>query len=324
MAVSSSKRIVRTGRGIVVAVLALVIVVMMLGHELLPNIGGIVSLGENVLPWIGVLIVVLAVVALFLGSRVGLAGVLVAAIVWAILFVPGMLPAASASTGSAGSPSSESSDSSGSPGLTIASENVEAGNGDAAGLARDLASRHPDLIALQELDGDSRAAVADEIDGDYPYNAIVGTVGLWSTMPIDETQQLDLGLGWNRALWADIETGSGLTRVYVVHLASVRVGQQDDRDTMIEQLAATLAADESERLVVVGDFNTATTDRAFSTLTDAVPEPARTEFGLGFTWPSFFPIVRLDHVLVRGYDVARNVVLEPNGSDHRGILIALS
>jgi vancomycin resistance protein VanJ len=303
----SIARAARGPRGIAIGVLALLVGALILWHGLLPDVGGSASLIETFLPWLGGGILVLGVAALLRFSLLGGLCVAVAAGIWSLTFGPAMLPgmATGATT------------------LTVASENIRAGNPAAGAIAADLAAKHPDVIALQELDATSRAAVAAALDMTYPYSQVVGTVGVWSRIPITGEQRLDLGLGWDRALWVELDTPGTPTRVYAVHLASVRPGQYQKRDTMLANLTSTLKNDRSPRVVVVGDFNSASTDREFTPLTQVVHEAPQSDLGFGFTWPARFPVARLDHALTRGLTTVTSTVLPDNGSDHRGILIGM-
>jgi len=297
----------RGPRGIVVGLLALMTGALLLWHDLLPNIGGSASLVETFLPWLGVFIVVLGVAALVRLSVFGTLCVAAAAAVWGTLFLPTFLPGMHA----------------GAPSLTVASENIHAQNSAAGSIAKDLADRAPDVIALQELDATSRETVSAVLAPGYPHSAIVGTVGLWSKYPISDEQRLDLGLGWDRAVRVDLDTPGTPTRVYAVHIASVRPGAYQSRDTMLAELAETVKADDSAKLIVVGDFNTASTDRKFQPLLSTLTEAPDNTLGFGFTWPAEFPVARLDHVLVRGLTNVTSDVLADNGSDHRGILVGV-
>ncbi|UAJ81189.1 endonuclease/exonuclease/phosphatase family protein [Leifsonia sp. ZF2019] len=302
-----SSRTRRRPRGVLTGIAALAVAALLLWHGMLPDIGGAASLVESFLPWAAALIAVLGLSALFRLSLFAGLGVATAAAVWWSLFGTAMLPAASV----------------GAPAFTVVSENIRAGNPEAASIARDLAARSPDLIALQELDATTRSAVSDVLDPAYPYRAIVGTVGLWSTHPLSGEQRLDLGLGWDRALRVDVDTPGGITRVYAVHLASVRPGESATRDEMLKELSGTIAGDDATRLLVIGDFNTATTDRTLAPLLTQLGEKPDSELGLGFTWPASFPAARLDHALTRGLATVSSVVLPENGSDHRGIEVGL-
>ncbi len=297
----------RSPRGVAVGILALAAGALLLGHGLLPDVDGTASLVETFLPWVGLLILLLGLAAVVRLSLFGGLCVAVAAAIWASQFLPAALPRTGA----------------GAPSLTVASENIRAGNRAAGAIARDLASRQPDVIVLQELDATSRRTIAGVLATAYPDSAVVGTVGVWSRFPLTHERPLDLGLGWDRALSVDVQGPGASTRLYAVHLASVRIGRYLSRDTMLTQLSATVKTDPSPRLLVVGDFNTASTDRTFKPLLSELTEAPGSALGFGFTWPAAFPVARLDHALVRGLTTLSNSVLPDNGSDHRGILVSL-
>jgi len=291
----------------VLGLIALAVGALLLWHDAIPDRGGVMGLVESVLPWLGILIVVFAIVAAVRRSAFVGIGALVSAIVWASLFGPQLVPHRGGGT----------------PRLTVVSENVDADNGDPAATVADLAARHPQVIALQELTPTSTAAALAGLDSAYPHHYIVGTVGVWSDLPLSHGQSLTLGLGWKRALRVDVETDAGTVRLYALHAASLRPGQFAKRDEMLSSLAATLRADTSQRVVALGDFNAASTDRAFRQLLGTVDEPRTSQWGLGFTWPAQFPVARVDHVLERGLEVASSLVLPANGSDHRPIEVGL-
>ncbi|GAA4171394.1 endonuclease/exonuclease/phosphatase family protein [Gryllotalpicola koreensis] len=302
-----ARRLSRLVADAVLGVLALAVGGLLLWHGAIPDRAGIMGLVESVLPWFGILIVFFAVVAAVRRSAFVGIGALVSAIVWAALFVPQLTP----------------HQGSGEASLTVISENVDADNPDPGKTVASLAARHPQVIALQELTDTSAQAALTTLDGQYPHHYLVGTVGVWSELPLSHGQSLTLGLGWKRALSVDVKTDAGTVRVYALHAASLRPGEFAQRDTMLGTLAATLRADHSPRLIAVGDFNAASTDRSFRQLLATVDEPRTSQWGLGFTWPAHFPVARVDHILERGLDVVSSVVLPPNGSDHRPIEVGL-
>ena len=298
----------RTNLAIVLGSLALAAVLIF--HTLVPDVAGLGLLVDNGLPWLGLLIIPL-VLASFL-SRKGKPwlAIGVPVLVWALLFVPGIVPhsgpALSANT------------------LTVASQNVAAESGTAAESATALAATGANVIALQEMDADAIAAASDVLDEQYPYSFSVGTVGVWSTMPLINAQAWDLGLGWQRAVAADIETPTGLVSIYVLHAPSARPWSHDDRDTVLHNLADVLPNDLNERVIVVGDFNATVKDRALSGISDLVSEPNQSGGGFGFTWPASAPIARLDHLMQKGMTVASNTTLKAGDSDHLAILTTLN
>ncbi|WP_162138917.1 endonuclease/exonuclease/phosphatase family protein [Gryllotalpicola ginsengisoli] len=286
---------------------ALAVGALLLWHRAIPDVEGVMGLLESVLPWFALVILFFGVLAAVRRSAFIGVGALVSAIVWAAVFVPQLMP----------------EENSGRASVTVISENLDAGNGDPAATVRAIADRHPDVIALQELTSATSPVVVKALEGRYPHHVLVGTVGVWSTLPLTGEQSLTLGLGWKRALRVDVVTRAGVVRLYSLHAASLRPGEFRQRDEMLDNLGRTLRADDAKRLIALGDFNAASTDRAFTELLSTVHEPHTSSFGFGFTWPAALPVARVDHVLERGLTVVSSRVLPANGSDHRGIEVGL-
>jgi vancomycin resistance protein VanJ len=313
---TSTTRRLSTGRrafnAVVVATSLLLAAVIVL-HNFVPDIGGLGLLLDTAAPWLGLGIPLLLVLAAF--SRRGRPWIaaLVPLVAWAVMFGATIVPlkwtapAASAST------------------LTVASQNVEASSATGAASAADLVATGAQVVAIQEMDADSSTEISSVLDASYEYSYQVGTVGLWSSYPILNAQPWDLGLGWQRALAADLETPEGLVSIYVIHAASARVGDHAERDEMLKNLADVLPNDENDRVIAVGDFNAASTDRAFKPILSQLAEPNQSDGLFGFTWPvSPFPLTRLDHFLQRGLDVTSNTVIPAGGSDHLAILATVN
>ncbi|WP_199550945.1 endonuclease/exonuclease/phosphatase family protein, partial [Streptomyces sp. N35] len=110
--------------------------------------------------------------------------------------------------------------------------------------------------------------------------------------------------------------------VYVAHLGAVRVMPRGgfwtaSRDAGAAKLAEAVAAERSERVVVLGDMNGTTDDRALAGLTSRL-DSAQTEAGdgLGLSWPASFPMARIDQILLKGVAARSSWVLPETGSDH--------
>ncbi|WP_196453892.1 endonuclease/exonuclease/phosphatase family protein [Planomonospora sp. ID82291] len=295
-------------RRVIVAVVVTVAVTVALvlgGHGLLPEFGGFTPVLESLLPWLGTAVPVLLLGALLARSRTAAAAALLPAAVWGVLFGPDLLRTAP------GGPSD----------LSVATLNVGVVNG-SSGLAVRTVAKGRDLFAAQELTPGGPAAA--ELDALFPHKVQISTVGLWSRFPIVERSQADIGLDWVRALRAVVETPKGRVTVYVVHLASARPGETTQRDRTLAHARRLVDADDSERLLLLGDLNTATTDRKRADLvpplTDAQEEAGT---GFGFTWPSSFPITRPDHILYRGLTATSAGVEPAVGSDHRAAVASL-
>lgn len=278
-------------------------IVVLVVPAVLGVLGTTGSVVGSLLPWLAVLLVPVAGIAL--GTRSKRLALLSVAFVaaWAFAILPGVL--APAAPGPAR--------------LSVVTENVEAANPDPAATARSIASREPDVIALEELTATSGDAVSGVLDERYPHHYRVGSVGVWSRTTLRDGEPMTLGLGWARALRVTVDTDLGDVRLYVVHMDSLRLGGEDGRPTMLASLATAVRGDDAERLVVAGDFNGGSKDPEMLPLTRMLDEGG----GFGFTWPAQLPVARIDHVFVRGLDTTSSEVLPANGSDHRGLQVRL-
>ncbi|MFD5753443.1 endonuclease/exonuclease/phosphatase family protein [Streptomyces sp. NPDC127033] len=315
-------------RGPVLAALALLLGLVMLLHAQITDRGGLGSLVETCLPWFGLFIPVLLAGALWRRSAAAVAALLLPVTVWLSLF-GGLLDDKSR-------PGSD---------LTVVSHNVGAGNPDPAGTARDLAASEAELLALEEITPQAKPLYEKELEKAYPYHTVRGTVGLWSKLPLSDTQPVDISMDYgpladtkpadvkmtyNRALRTTVATDRGPLAVYVAHLGSVRVFPRngfwtDSRDRGAQALDKAVAADRSERVVLLGDLNGTLDDRAFAGITsrmNSVQDAAGD--GFGFSWPATFPVARIDQILVRGVEPTSSWVLPDTGSDHRPVAAGIS
>lgn len=294
----------RRRRDTLILVVAALLAALMAGHRLVPNVHGLGSLLDSGVPFLGLGIPLLVVTALLCRSRIGLVGVLAPAVVWTVLFGTAWLPAGG------GGPVR----------LRVASQNLRAANPDQTSTVASLAATEADVIGLQELSDGIGESVTGTLGERYPYRVNVSTVGLWSGFPIRDHVGIDTGLAWNRALRAVVAAPSGDVVVYVVHLGSARAGDTGTRDRTVAALAAQIRQERAERLIVLGDLNTATTDRMIEPLTELLDDAqADAGRGPGFTWPAGLPLTRPDHVLYRGLTPAYAKVVRTPASDHRAV-----
>ncbi|MFF4861125.1 endonuclease/exonuclease/phosphatase family protein [Streptomyces sp. NPDC001231] len=315
-------------RGPVLAAAALLLGLLMLLHARITDRGGLGSLVETFLPWFGLFIPVLLIGALWRRSASAVAALLLPAVVWLNLF-GGLL-------GDRSRPGSD---------LTVAGQNVNADNPDPAGTARDLAASGADVLALVELTPQATGTYEKELAKAYPYHTVQGTVGLWSKLPLSDTQPVDIKtdygpladtkpvdikLAYNRALRTTVATDHGPLTVYVAHLGSVRLLPRNgfwavSRDRGAQALGKAVAADPSKRVVLLGDLNGTMDDRAFTGITSQMHSAqAAAGNGFGFTWPARFPVVRIDQILVRGVEPESSWVLPATGSDHLPVAAGIS
>ncbi len=294
-------------RGRVLAVAAVLTAVLLVFHGAVPNrVGGLGSLLESFLPWLGGVVVVLLILTLVRRSALALVALLLPAAAWTYLFGGLLLPA----------PDPGADD------LVVVQHNVSDENTDPAGTARSLARAEPDLVALEELVPPALEVYARTLAPDYPYRTVRGTVGLWSKYPLTGSRPLDIRPRdieeeWERGLRTVAHTPHGEVAVYVAHLPSVRVRASglasSRRDESAGLLGDALAAEQRSRVVLLGDLNGTVDDRALDPLTTRLNVAER---GVGLSFPAAFPLARIDQVMARAGTVGSLRTLPATGSDH--------
>ncbi|WP_338693066.1 endonuclease/exonuclease/phosphatase family protein [Streptomyces sp. Q6] len=297
----------RWTRGRVLAAVALVTAALLAFPGLVPNaVGRLGSLLEAFLPWLGLVVPALAVCALLRRSATALLALLVPVAAWAYQFGGLLLPA----------------EDPGRPGLDVVQHNVSDENTDPAGTARALAAAGPELIALEELLPRDLSAYREVLAADYPYHAVRGTVGLWSAYPLSGSRAVDIkpraiDEAWSRGLRSVVHAPGGEIAVYVAHLPSVRVTATGfasaPRDESAGLLGRAIAAEPVGTVVLLGDLNGTVDDRGLDPLTSRLNVSHR---GFALSFPTAFPLARIDQVMARSATVGRIRTLPATGSDH--------
>ncbi|MFD9886854.1 endonuclease/exonuclease/phosphatase family protein [Streptomyces alboflavus] len=293
-------------RGLITAGIAVLIGLVMLLHAQIPNgVGNLGSLTETFLPWLGVFVPVLLVVAVVRKSATALIALVLPVAVWFSAF-GGLITDKSGSGGD----------------LTVATHNVNADNPDPSGTARDVAASGADIVALEELTASAVPTYEKALAGTYKYHSVQGTVGVWSKYPLTGTKPVDIKLGWTRAMRTTVDTPKGQVAVYVAHLPSVRVkldagftaGQRDDS---ADALGEAIGDEKLGRVVLLGDLNGTMNDRALNAVTSQLRSTqGAAGDGFGFSWPASFPMARIDQILVKGVEPVSSWTLPETGSDH--------
>ncbi|MEU6661384.1 endonuclease/exonuclease/phosphatase family protein [Streptomyces sp. NPDC046821] len=295
-------------RGVFLAIVAVLVAGVMLFHAQIPNtVGNLGSLTETFLPWLGVLVPVLFVLALLRKSATALVAVLLPAIVWLNLF-GGLLTGKAEAAG---------------PGdLTVATHNVNAENPDPVGTADDIAASGAQVVALEELTASAVPVYERALAKTYLYHAVAGTVGLWSKYPLSGTRPVDIKLGWTRAMRTTVATPAGDVAVYVAHMPSVRVKLHagftaSQRDTSADALGEAISHESLGKVILLGDLNGTMNDRALNGVTSQMRSTqGASGSGFGFSWPASFPMARIDQIMVKGIAPVTSWTLPKTGSDH--------
>ncbi|MFD4611734.1 endonuclease/exonuclease/phosphatase family protein [Streptomyces sp. NPDC058440] len=293
-------------RGLLLAAFAVAIALVMVVHAQIPNrIGNLGSLIETFLPWAGLFVPVLLVLALVRRSATALIAVLLPVIVWLNQF-GGLL---TDKTGTGGE-------------LMVATHNVNADNPDPSGTARELAASGAQVLALEELKTSALPAYERTLAPQYRYHSVQGTVGLWSKYPISGVRAVDIKLGWTRAMRASVATPEGSVAVYVAHMPSVRVKLNAgftaaQRDESADALGEAIAGEQLPRVVLLGDLNGTMNDRSLNAVTSQMRSTqGAAGSGFGFSWPASLPMARIDQIMVRGVEPVSSWTLPRTGSDH--------
>ncbi|WP_433020694.1 endonuclease/exonuclease/phosphatase family protein [Kribbella sp. CA-294648] len=300
-------------RGWFIAVLAILVAVPLLFHRHVPNsIGNLGSLLDTFLPWVGVAIPVLALAAILRRSATAGVALLIPTVIWGFMYGNLLVP------GKGGGPHD----------LRVLSHNVDAANKDPQRTAQELIAADADIVALEEITPADLKIYKAQFASVYPHVVARGTVALWSKFPVEESRSVDVGFAWTRALRAEVATPEGKVAVYVAHLASVRIGTSgftsNQRNDTIKQLGQQIAGEKLAGVIVMGDFNGTANDRSLAPLTVGLRSAQGVAgYGFGFTWPSDFPMARIDHILVRGVTPTKAWVMKSTGSDHRPVVAEL-
>ncbi|KOV90472.1 endonuclease/exonuclease/phosphatase family protein [Streptomyces sp. NRRL B-3648] len=293
-------------RGLVLTALALLLALVMLVHAHIPNrVGNLGSLTETFLPWLGLAVPVLLVLALVRRSATALIALVLPATVWLNLF-GGLLTDKAGSGGD----------------LMVATHNVNADNPDPAATATDVAASGADVLALEELPASAVPVYEKALAQTYKYHAVAGTVGLWSKYPMSGVDAVDIKLGWTRAMRATVATPRGPVAVFVAHLPSVRVKMEAgftarQRDKSADALGEAIADEPLKRVVLLGDLNGTMNDRSLNAVTSQLRSTqGAAGSGFGFSWPASFPMARIDQIMVRGAEPESSWTLPRTNSDH--------
>ncbi|MFD9123979.1 endonuclease/exonuclease/phosphatase family protein [Kitasatospora sp. NPDC059571] len=297
-------------RGWVTSGLAVLTAVLLALHSQIPNaVGNLGSLLETFLPWLGLAVPLLVAAGLWRRSATALAAVLLPVIIWFNLF-GGLL----------------TDKSSGSGDFTVLTHNVAAANSDNAGTLRLLNGSGAAIVALEELSPSAVKTYSAGLAAHYPYHAVEGTVGLWSTYPIADVRVVDIRIGWTRAFRAQVTTPAGPLAVYVAHLPSVRLKSEGGftagrRDVSAQALGDAIEAEQLKKVILLGDLNGTVNDRSLAPITSQMRSAqGAAGDGFGFSWPAAFPMARIDQILSKGgLRPTNSRVLPADGSDHRAI-----
>ncbi len=158
------------------------------------------------------------------------------------------------------------------PVLTVATYNINWGNADLPGMARTIRKADADVVALQEVNAVSEAALRKRFGRDYPHSvfkpgAAASGFGFLSKRPLANVRYLERKHGFFGTYIADVQAGGKSIQLVNVHLqpaipkdgagaaAIIALYQKTEatRAQEMKRIAGHLAKDRP--VVVLGDFN---------------------------------------------------------------------
>jgi vancomycin resistance protein VanJ len=296
-----------------VIVLSLLLTAILLLHRFIPNRWfNLGSLIETFLPWFGLAVPVLVLLAAIRRRPVAIVCSLLPGLVWFQMYAA-LIPDKHVGDGD----------------FRVVAHNVNAENADTEATAESLLASDPDVVVLVELTEGQRLEWGQVLADRYEYSVAYGTVALWSSYPVADSNEVDLDLGWARAFRAEVDIEGEPVAFYVAHLLSVRVNSEgftsEQRNETARLLGEAIAGERLDRVVLAGDLNGTVQDRSLAPITYQLDSAhAAAGKGFGFTWPADTPMARIDQVLYRGLEATGSEVMSATASDHRPVLVDFS
>lgn len=213
--------------------------------------------------------------------------------------------------------------------MRIMAVNVQARNDSHERLLETVRTESPDVVVVVEFT-EAWHARLQPLYATYPHRVLLPTrdaygIALLSRFPLDEATSFELES--TPAIDARVRSPQGVFRLIGVHLrAPTKSLYAAERNRQLDALAA-LSDSTDEPLVIVGDFNITPFSPFFADwLIDTELSDARSGAGIGFSWPTFLPIlgIPIDHCIVSDeFSVIRMTRLPAFGSDHYPVLAEL-
>ncbi|MFN8532385.1 MAG: endonuclease/exonuclease/phosphatase family protein [Dehalococcoidia bacterium] len=281
---------------------------LMLASVVAPQRAGPLALAQIFAPYLFLPVAGLALVAIWPGGRIARLAVAGGALLWALLFLPGLI-----SVPTIPAPDAQR--------ITVASWNTLQDNDDAEALRSTILDSGATVVAIQELSPEQAELLASDpaIGQRFRHRALYGRdrylgIGILSAYPILEEGTRE----FPPVVWARIDVRGRSVLVVNAHplpgrIAWLHVGSQAlpvgfngvPRDDQITTILAMLDAlrKPGEPLLLVGDFNITEREPAYRELTAHLQDAKRAAgFGFQNTWKSWFllqlplAVLRIDYL----------------------------
>ena len=176
------------------------------------------------------------------------------------------------------------------PVLTVMTYNLLGGNNFSSGVVEALRASDADVIALQELDPDNAAAIADQLAEAYPYQVLRPGqgghgAGMISRLPMQLTGETLRDRWWTaQPIIASVAFDGRSVVVIDVHAAATSLGA-GDREHESRLLQNYVDAHDGP-VVLAGDFNATDRNHSYEILRETLHDAWRdVGHGFGHTFP---------------------------------------
>ena len=298
-----------------VAVIGVITLTQALGWAITP----LVVVAQSLTPYLGVVVVVVALVALW--TRRLLLVTIAAAIGFGIVVLGAPLAF----------PGEQPDPIDGAVGLEVASMNLLFSNDRIGDVAEQMDQLTADVIVFTEYTAQHQEVLlASPAAERYPHRTDRAGprgegVAIWSTMPVEVAERPDTD---STSVDVTVSGPDGDIRVIAVHFPT----PLDDFASWSHDLrtATEIGRTADGPTLLIGDLNASYWHPDFRRVLDAGFVNAHTATGAGFStsWPTTWPIppfVRLDHALTTGGLVATDVEdFDVAGSDHLGMIVTVA
>jgi endonuclease/exonuclease/phosphatase (EEP) superfamily protein YafD len=303
---------VELGAWTIVAGIGVILSTQVLGWAVTP----LVVVVQSLTPYLGVVVVVVALVALWTRRLVLVTVAVAVGVGIAVLGTPLAFP------GERPDPVD------GAGGLEVASVNLLFSNDRIDDVIEEMDRLTADVIVFTEYTDEHQAALlASPVAERYPYRTDRAGprgdgVATWSALPVEVGEHPDTD---STSIDVTVSGPDGPIRVVAVHFKT----PLDDFESWGHDLraAAKIGRTADGPMLLIGDFNASYWHPDFRRVLDAGFVDAHTAAGLGLStsWPTTWPIppfVRLDHALTTSELVATDVEdFDVPGSDHLGMVV---
>lgn len=204
--------------------------------------------------------------------------------------------------------------------------NIGRGKAGLPRLAKEIQRYNADVIGLVEgtLATEEMRDFWTNAFPEYHFSQLGGRFQLLTRFPVSDCTP---GIVGDMCLYRRVDFQIGNEQVGLM-LIDIESTPHKSRELTLTALADYVAEDSSEKLILMGDFNTPDDSRHYAKLRELIPHHAFEQNGFGphATWPVPLPMMCLDQVWLKGFSAEQNLGTWHSTSwlsDHRNVVVDL-